>query len=67
MGRALDLIGQRFWRLLVLERVGASIPGDELPEIFYRKIYIPIDYLYNRIYNNIVIRKWLRVEKATGR
>lgn len=37
MGRALDLIGQRFWRLLVLERVGASIPGDELPEIFSQK------------------------------
>lgn len=37
MGRALDLIGQCFWRLLVLERVGASIPGDELPEIFLQK------------------------------
>ena len=67
MGRALDLVGQRFGRLLVLERVGASIPGVELPEIFYRKTYILIDYLSNRIYNNIVIKKWLRVEKATGR
>ena len=37
MGRAVDLIGQRFGRLLVLERVGASIPGVELPEIFLRK------------------------------
>ena len=37
MGRALDLVGQRFGRLLVLERVGASIPGVELPEIFLQK------------------------------
>lgn len=36
MGRAIDLIGQRFGRLL--ERVGASIPGVELPEIFLQKI-----------------------------
>lgn len=38
MGRTLDLVGQRFGRLLVLERVGASIPGDELPEFFLQKI-----------------------------
>ena len=37
MPKALDLIGQRFGRLLVLERVGASIPGVELPEIFLQK------------------------------
>lgn len=37
MGRALDLVGQRFGRLLVLERVGASIPGVQLPEIFLQK------------------------------
>lgn len=37
MGRALDLVGQRFGRLLVLERVGASIPGVELPEILLQK------------------------------
>lgn len=38
MGRALDLIGQRFGRLLVLEKVWDSIPGVELPEIFLQKI-----------------------------
>lgn len=38
MPKALDLIGQRFGRLLVLERLGASIPGVHLPEIFLQKI-----------------------------
>lgn len=37
MGRALDLVGHRFGRLLVLERVGASIPGVHLSEIFLQK------------------------------
>lgn len=60
MGRALDLDGQRFGRLLVLERAGASIPGVELPEFFYRKLYILIDYLSKKIYNNIVIKKELQ-------
>lgn len=51
MGRALDLDGQRFGRLLVLERLGASIPGVQLPEFFLQKnIYIlltiyPIGYI----------------------
>ena len=35
MGRAIDLVGQRFGRLL--ERLGASIPGVQLPEIFLQK------------------------------
>lgn len=62
MPKALDLIGQRFGRLLVLERVGASIPGVQLPEIFLQKNIYPIDYLSKKIYNNIVIKKKPRAE-----
>ena len=62
MGRAIDLVGQRFGRLLVLERVWDSIPGVQLPEIFYRKLYIPIDYLSKKIYNNIVVKREPRAE-----
>lgn len=60
MGRALDLVGQRFGRLL--ERLGASIPGVQLPEIFLQKNIYPIDYLSKKIYNNIVIKKKPRAE-----
>nr|DAS64190.1 MAG TPA: hypothetical protein [Caudoviricetes sp.] len=36
-------------------------------KFFYRKLYIPIDYLSKKIYNNIVIKKEPRAEQAAGR
>lgn len=59
MGRALDLVGQRFGRLL-----GSGPAFRELNsrKFFYRKLYIPIDYLSKKIYNNIVIKKKPRAE-----
>lgn len=64
MGRALDLVGQRFGRLL-----GSGPAFRELNsrKFFYRKSHLYIDYLSKMIYNKHVIKKEPQTEQAVGR